>query len=427
MTAAMITQVFILFLLIKTLIELYLDKRNKIYINAHRNEVPRQFADRISLEEHRKAADYTIAQINTHGLFHLIDTIILLVWTVGGGINALAEFVFTFNLSPIPSGLVFFGFFSLISLVLGIPQSLYTTFVLEERFGFNNTTLRTFIVDLVKSIGVGLILGTPVLYGVLSIMETLGNRWWIYAWAFLTLVQFALVWAYPKFIAPLFNKFTELEEGETKDKILSLLKRTGFKSNGLFVMDASRRSSHGNAYFTGFGKNKRIVFFDNLIKSLESEEVESVLAHELGHFKKKHIIKGMVKSIITGLMGFALLGYLMEFYPFYLGHGVQIPTNYTALCLFSMVAGVYTFPMTPLNAWFSRKWEFEADRFAAQYARADKLISALVKLYKDNASTLTPDPVYSAYYHSHPPALIRTEHLEKLIPQGNDAAATTNP
>ena len=412
MDALLVTKIFLLFLLVKKLIEAYLDKRNKNHINAHRGRVPEQFSSKVSLEQHQKAADYTVAKINTGQFFHLIDTLILLAWTLGGGLATLDRFVSGFYFSQIPSGLLFFALFSSISFFLGLPQSIYTTFVLEEKFGFNKTTPRTFITDILKSIALGIIIGVPVLYGVLSIMEHL-DHWWLYAWFFLTLFQFTLVWAYPRFIAPLFNTFTELQEGSTKERILSLLSRTGFKSSGLFVMDASRRSAHGNAYFTGFGKNKRIVFFDNLIKSLESEEVEAVLAHELGHFKKKHIIKGIIKSMIVGLIGFAILGLLKDSLAFYMGHGVQVPSTYMALCLFSMVASVYTFPMTPFNAWVSRKWEFEADRFASQHSRADKLVSALIKLYKDNASTLTPDPVYSAYYHSHPPALVRVRALEK--------------
>jgi STE24 endopeptidase len=297
---------------------------------------------------------------------------------------------------------------------LSIPQSIYTTFVVEERFGFNKTTPKTFLIDMLKGAVVGSIIGLPLIYGILWIMQALGTFWWVYAWGFMTVFQLFIIWAYPNFIAPLFNKFSPLEEGETKNKILELLKRTHFESDGLFVMDASTRSSHGNAYFTGFGKTKRIVFFDNLLKTLAPAEVEAVLAHELGHFKKKHIIKGLIKGIVMSFIGFAILGWLKTWVPFYYGHGVEAVTNHTALLLFVMVSGVYTFWITPLMALSSRKFEFEADEFAAKHAQAEDLIHALVKLYKDNASTLTPDPIYSAYYHSHPPALIRVQHLEKL-------------
>ena len=416
MSAGSITNIFFLFLFLKKLIEVYLDKRNKAYIRTHRNRVPEQFASKIGLEEHQKAADYTITKINTGQFFTLINTICLLIWTLGGGLTALDNFVRSMGFSQIHNGPIFFGLFALISLVIELPQSLYMTFIVEEKFGFNKTTPPTFVLDTLKGLALSVLIGGPIIYGILAIMDSLDN-WWIYAWAFLTTIQLILVWAYPRFIAPLFNKFKELEEGETKKKVLSLLLRVGFKSQGLFVMDASRRSSHGNAYFTGFGKNKRIVFFDNLINSLEPEEIEAVLAHELGHFKRKHILKGMIKSVIFGLIGFFLLGRLIDYPPFFLGHGVQISSNYMALCLFSMVAGIYTFFMTPLNAWMSRQWEFEADAFASRYSKAQKLISALVKLYKDNASTLTPDPLFSAYYHSHPPALIRVQHLESLDTQ----------
>ena len=412
--AFFVMQIFFLFLIVKSLVEAYLDKRNKSYVRAHRDSVPDPFVEKIGIEDHRKAADYTVAKTDVGRFFGLVDTVALLAWTMGGGIGALDRLVSGFGLSQTKTGLAFFGIFFFISFLIGLPRSLYGTFVVEERFGFNKTTVSTFVADTAKGIALSILLGFPILYGVLSIMEYLGGYWWIYAWAFLTLVQFALVWAYPRFIAPLFNKFAELSEGETKQRVLELLAKTGFKSNGLFVMDASRRSAHGNAYFTGFGKNKRIVFFDNLIESLEAEEVEAVLAHELGHFKRRHILKGMIKSVVFSFIGFAVLGYLMNYGPFYVGHGVSTsPSTYTALCLFFLVSEVYTFPLIPLNSWVSRKWEFEADRFAVEYAKADKLVSALVKLYRDNAGTLTPDPLYSSYYHSHPPALIRVEHLER--------------
>jgi STE24 endopeptidase len=240
------------------------------------------------------------------------------------------------------------------------------------------------------------------------------SLWWLWAWGILTAFQLIMLWAYPVLIAPLFNKFSPMEEGDVKNKVLALLDRTGFTSNGLFVMNASLRSSHGNAYFTGFGKNKRIVFFDTLIKTLDADEVESVLAHELGHYKRKHVLKGLIKAILFSLVGFFVLGKVYTWLPFYQGHGVNLPSNYMALLLFSMVSGIYTFFLTPLNASVSRKYEFEADQFASEHASAPKLITALVKLYKDNASTLTPDPTYSAYYYSHPPALERVKFLEKL-------------
>lgn len=411
---AWVTKAFLFFLIGRSLIEAILDLKNKNYINAHRNEVPGPFVDKISLSEHQKAADYTVTKLNTSQFFDFVGLIILLIWTLGGGIDALDHLARSFGQSELMTGVLFFGFFALISLFLGLPQNIYSTFVIEERFGFNKMTLKMFLLDTLKAVIVGTLIGLPLLFGVLWIMQKLGDWWWLYAWGFFTAFQLALVWIYPTWIAPLFNKFTPLEDGPAKEKILELLDKTNFKSNGLFVMDASTRSSHGNAYFTGFGKNKRIVLFDTLINGLEPEEIKAVLAHELGHFKKKHIIKGMVRSFIISLIGFAVLGWLITWQPFFLGHGVSQMSHHTALLLFAMVAGHYTFFMTPLSAKLSRKYEFEADAFAAEYARAGALIEALVKLYKDNANSLTPHPLYSAYYHSHPPALIRMEHLRKL-------------
>ena len=416
MSSHYITQLFLFFVFSRYIIGHYLDTRNKRYVLKNRNEVPEKFKDQISLVEHQKAADYTIAKINSSNIFSVINTAVLLGWTYFGGLDGLDKFVRSFSLTPTNQALAFMGFFFLISMVLGLPESLYSTFVLEEKFGFNKTTPKVFVMDMLKGIILTLVLGTPLLLGTLWIMAELSSNWWIYAWTFLTAFQIVLMWAYPTFIAPLFNKFSPLEEGEVKNRVLGLLERTDFKSKGLFVMDASKRSSHGNAYFTGFGKNKRIVFFDNLIKTLEADEVEAVLAHELGHFKKKHVLKGLAKSLIFSFIGFAILGYVYDLKSFYLGHGVTTePSDYMALLLFSMISGAYTFLLTPLSSLTSRKYEFEADEFASKNAKASKLISALVKLYKDNASTLTPDPLYSAFYHSHPPALIRVKYLESLI------------
>ncbi len=408
------TKLFLFFLVAKGLVETFLEMRNKNFILKNRHQVPARFSSQISLEEHQKAADYTLAKRSISLVFDFCGVLILLLWTIWGGINALDHLARSFEFGPLFTGVIFFGLFGIISLFLSLPQSLYMTFVIEERFGFNKTTLKMFFVDMLKGILLGVVLGLPLLMGLLWIMEKLGQFWWVYAFGFLTTFQLLLLWIYPTWIAPLFNKFSPLEEGETKEKILALLKRTDFQSDGLFIMDASKRSSHGNAYFTGFGKNKRIVFFDNLIKTLTPSEIEAVLAHELGHFKKKHIVKGLIKSLVLSFVGFAILGFLKNWQPFYLGHGVETMSDHTALLLFSMVSGIYTFWMTPLSAWTSRKHEFEADQFAAEHSNAQDLIEALVKLYKDNASTLTPDPLFSSYYHSHPPALIRVQHLEKL-------------
>lgn len=409
------TKFFIAFICLKGLIESYLDNRNKMHILKNRKEVPAKFSDQITLEDHQKAADYSVTKIKAAQLFNLIGYGVLLAWTLGGGLDYLNTHVKTLGLSQLWTGVVFFLTFSFINSIITMPETLYKTFVIEEKFGFNKTTAKTFITDMIKGLALGLIIGVPILAGILWIMDALGEYWWAYAWAFLSVVQLLLMWIYPTFIAPLFNKFSALEDGEVKDKILELLKRTGFESNGLFVMDASKRSGHGNAYFTGFGKNKRIVFFDTLINTLEPSEVEAVLAHELGHFKRKHVLKLMIKAFLFSFLGLFILGQLMKADWFFNGHGVSSNETYMALILFTMVSGIYTFFITPISAWTSRKYEFEADEFAANNSDAADLISALVKMYKDNASTLTPDPAYSAFYHSHPPALIRVNFLEKFL------------
>ena len=414
MPSHLYTKLFLIALFIKSMVESYLDKRNLSHITANRNVVPLKFKDQISLADHQKAADYSAEKIKVKQIFHFFDLIIFIAWTVGGGLELLNRFCISLGAGHIQTGLLFFAGLGIISSLLALPHSIYFTFVLEEKYGFNKTTWKIFLTDMIKGALLAVIIGGPIAAAVLWIMEKLDSNWWFYAFLMLTLTQLLLVFIYPTFIAPLFNKFTPLEEGELKNKIIHLMEKCGFHASGLFVMDASRRSGHGNAYFTGFGKNKRVVFFDTLLQSLDADEVESVLAHELGHMKKKHILKLMIKSIVMSFIGFAILGYLKNQLAFYTGHGIQTPNNYTALTLFSMVAPVYTFLLTPLSAYFSRRYEYEADEFAAKHASATKLISALVKMYKDNASTLTPDPLYSKFYYSHPPALERVSYLEKM-------------
>lgn len=414
MQANLFTKFFLVALFLKSLVESILDKRNLDHIQKNRNVVPSKFASAISLAEHQKAADYSVEKIKVNQFFHLFDLVVFLVWTLGGGLEFLNRVSMSYGKSDISTGLLFFALLGLISSALALPHSLYFTFVIEEKYGFNKTTIKTFIMDRIKGMLLAVVLGGPIAWSILKIMEKLGDKWWVYAFVFLTLVQLLLIFIYPSFIAPIFNKFSPLQEGEVKEKIIHLLERCGFKSSGLFVMDASKRSGHGNAYFTGFGKNKRVVFFDTLINSLDAEEVEAVLAHELGHMKKKHILKSMIKGFVMSFIGLAVLGYLKNDVAFFQGHGVQTPTNYMALTLFSMVAGVYTYFLTPFLAYFSRKYEYEADQFASEHAKASKLITALVKMYKDNASTLTPDPVYSKFYFSHPPASERVTYLESL-------------
>ena len=407
------TYIFLGFLLASTLVQLYLSLRQKAYVSQHRAAVPTPFADKITLTEHQKAADYTLAKGGLGRLESGIGLVLLLLWTLGGGLNWLDQFWRGFGWGELLTGAAVIISFSMIGSLLDIPASLYRTFVLEQRFGFNNMTAQTFVTDLLKGTALALLIGIPLVMLILWLMASAGQYWWLYAWASLTAFSLLMTWAYPQFIAPLFNKFTALEDGEVAERITALLTRTGFNSNGVFVMDGSKRSAHGNAYFTGFGKNKRIVFFDTLLKHLTPAQVEAVLAHELGHFKRKHIIKGMVVSISFTLAGFGVLAWLMQQEWFYTSLGVQQPSTYMALLLFMLMSPAFTFFISPLMARWSRKHEFEADDFAAEQSSSAELIAALVGLYKENASTLTPDPLYSAFYDSHPPAMVRIAHLQR--------------
>jgi len=408
------TFLFIIMVVVTTGIQLWLSLRQAKHVTVHRPSVPDEFRDKITLEEHQKAADYTVAKGKFGRMQLLLGTVILFLWTLGGGLEWVDSLWRGAEWGALVTGVAVLISFSLISSLVDLPISLYNTFILEEKFGFNKTTLKVFFVDMLKGAALSLIIGIPLILLVLWLMETAGDLWWLYAWAALTAFSILMMWAYPKFIAPIFNKFAPLEEGEVLDRLTSLLKRTGFNSDGVFIMDGSKRSSHGNAYFTGFGKTKRIVFFDTLLKDLTPTQVEAVLAHELGHFKRKHVLKGMVLSISMTFMGFAILAWLMKQEWFYTALNVSTPSTYMALLLFMLVSPPFTFFIGPLMARWSRKHEFEADEFAAQQSNAGELISALVSLYKKNAGTLTPDPMYSAFYDSHPPASIRIAHLKQV-------------
>lgn len=407
------TYIFLAFLLASTLVQLYLSLRQKQHVSAHRSAVPTPFLGKIALEEHQKAADYTLAKGGVGRVDVLLGLVLLLVWTLGGGLDWLDAQWRSLGWNELYTGTAVIISLMLLGSVLDMPLSLYRTFVLEERFGFNKMTPTMFVVDALKGTALALVIGIPVVMLILWLMTSAGSLWWLYAWAALTGFSLLMTWAYPKFIAPLFNKFSPLEEGEVAERLNALLARTGFNSNGVFVMDGSRRSAHGNAYFTGFGKNKRIVFFDTLLKHLTPAQVEAVLAHELGHFKRKHIVKGMALSMLMTLAGFVVLAWLMGQAWFYTALGVSQPSTYMALLLFVLVSPAFTFFIGPIMAWWSRKHEFEADEFAAQQSSGVELIAALVGLYKENASTLTPDPWYSAFYDSHPPAAIRIAHLQQ--------------
>lgn len=402
---------FIGFFALSLIIKFWLSQRHIDHIRANRNAVPEAFSEKISLEEHQKAADYTTRKVTFGRWPMLYDAALLLLWTFGGGLELLDQSWRILELDPIYTGIAVILSLMLIAALLDLPFSIYSTFVIEEQFGFNRTTVNTFITDLFKGLALTLIIGSPLIWVVLWLMEKSGELWWLYTWLVWTGFSLFLAWAYPTWIAPIFNKFKPLEEGETLTRITNLLQRCGFNSNGIFVIDGSRRSSHGNAYFSGFGKNKRIVFFDTLLESLNDDELEAVLAHELGHFKRKHIIKGMLLSIVTSLLGLWVLSWLMQNDWFYQSLGVSTSSTYMALLLFTIVVPVFTFLLSPLLSMLSRKNEFEADEFAAEQTDARNLIQALVNMYKENASTLTPDPLYSAFYDSHPPAPVRVAHL----------------
>jgi STE24 endopeptidase len=310
---------------------------------------------------------------------------------------------------------------TLISSLLDLPFSLYHTFITEERFGFNKTTLATWVVDLLKTALLVVLLGLPLVAAILWLMNQAGTHWWIYAWLLWMGFSLIMIWAYPAFIAPLFNKFSQLQDVDLKTRIEALLSRCGFQSRGVFVVDGSRRSAHGNAYFTGFGKNKRIVFYDTLLDSLSTDEVEAVLAHELGHFKRKHIVKSLLLSSVISAIGFAILALLMRSDWFYAALGVQTTSTHAALLLFMMIMPAFTYFISPVFSALSRKHEFEADEFAHSNSDYRALISALVNMYRDNASTLTPDPLHSMFYDSHPPASIRINHLEQIASSGSSS------
>ncbi len=406
---------FLAALLTATGVRLWLASRHVRHIQSNRGAVPVAFSVDIGLEAHQKAADYSSAKTRLNMKAIAFDAAVLLILTFGGGLQAIDNLASTFFAAGIPRGVTFVAMLTVILSVIELPFDLYRTFSIESRFGFNKMTLGMFFGDLAKHAAVGAILGLPLLFAVLWLMAGMGELWWLYVWlvavGFMLFVQFIA----PSVIAPLFNKFAPMQDGEMKSRIESLISRCGFTSNGLFVMDGSKRSSHGNAYFTGFGKSKRIVFFDTLLSRLEIAEIEAVLAHELGHFRMRHVIKRLALMAVFSLVFFFLLGQLKNQEWFYQGLNVGYPaTDAMALTLFFLVMPVFTFLLQPLLAMYSRKHEFEADQYAAKFAPANDLVHALVKLYKDNASTLTPDPLHSAFYDSHPPAAIRIARLEQL-------------
>jgi STE24 endopeptidase len=389
----------------------WLGRRQINHVQTHRDKVPTAFSQNFTLEAHQNAADYSIAKSRLALAESMSHAILLLLLTLGGILQWLDHVVPSASL--LHGVLVIIAAFAISSLA-DIPFDYYRTFTIDQRFGFNKMTPAMFFQDMVKHTLVGLAMGLPLLFAALWLMQGAGTYWWLWLWCVWAGFNLLILAIYPTFIAPMFNKFSPLTDDGLRTRIETLLTKCGFKSQGLFVMDGSRRSSHGNAYFTGFGANKRVVFFDTLLERLDGDEIEAVLAHELGHFKCRHVIKRIVMMFAISFAGLALLGWLKQAEWFYTGLGVATPSDHMALLLFLLVSPVLTFVLRPLMAAYARSNEFEADAYAAQHSSAQHLVEALVKLYRDNASTLTPDPLHSAFYDSHPPASIRVEHLEKL-------------
>lgn len=409
------TLLFLFMLLLSVGLQLWLAQRQIRHVAAHRQQVPPAFAGNVSLGDHQKAADYTLSKVRLGRYEILYAALILLGLTLGGGLQGLDQLWRSLVQGELWVGVGFILSVFVLTSLLDLPFSLYRTFRIEQRFGFNRMTASLFVTDLLKQTLLLLLLGGPLAALILWLMSSMGKSWWLYVWLVWSGFSLLMLWAYPAVIAPLFNKFSPLEDETMRRRIDALLQRCGFTSNGIFVMDGSRRSSHGNAYFSGMGNNKRIVFFDTLLASLSGEEIEAVLAHELGHFRRKHVRKRLILVMLMSLAGLALLGWLLRQEWFFHGLGIAQPSMHVALVLFLLVAPVFTFFIQPIMAFFMRKHEFEADDFAAEHTNAADLIRALVKLYQENASTLTPDPLYSAFHDSHPPAPVRIGHLSTKI------------
>ena len=412
----MFTLLFIAFLIADIIFRFWLDSRQLRHVQKHRNTVPDEFSDRIGLHSHQRAADYTSAKIQLSIVERIVEAAVLVAMTLLGGLQILDVQLGQLIEHEMLRQLALVGSVMAILGIVSLPFSIWRKFKLEARYGFNRMTPGLFFQDAIKTLIISLVLGTPLLAGILWVMSHTGTNWVWWAWGIWVAFNFLVLWLFPTVIAPLFNKFTPLNDPEMADRIHALAKRCGFSLGGLFVMDGSRRSAHGNAYFTGFGKARRIVFFDTLLSRLNIDEIEAVLAHELGHFKHRHIIKRMVISFSLALVFLLLLGWLSTQVWFYTDLGVlpQLgrPNDALALILFFLVMPVFTFWATPLTSWMSRRDEFQADDYAASQCSSSHLISALVKLYDDNAATLTPDPVHSAFYDSHPPAVLRIQHLK---------------
>ena len=420
------TVLFAAFLVLGLVARLYLATRQVRHVARHRAQVPSAFAATIALPAHQKAADYTVAKTRLGMLEMAFAAAVVLGWTLLGGLDALNRAVtqsWLASFGSLAPQIALLAAFGLIGGLLDLPFTLYKTFRLEERFGFNKMTFKLWLADLVKSTLVGAVVGLPVVALILWLMASAGSLWWLWTWGVWMGFNLLVLVLFPTVIAPLFNKFKPLDDEALKSRVTALMQRCGFAAKGLFVMDGSKRSAHANAYFTGFGAAKRVVFYDTLLKQLNPAEVDAVLAHELGHFKHKHIVKRIVVMFAMSLLGFALLGWLSSQVWFYTGLGVRpsltAPNDALALLLFLMVVPLFTFFVSPVMAQVSRQHEFEADAYAIAQTDGRDLQSALLKLYKDNASTLTPDPVFVKFYYSHPPA---SERLGRMFPSAESAA-----
>jgi STE24 endopeptidase len=419
MSSPPLTLLFAAALVASLLVKLWLATRQMRHVAAHREAVPQAFAGSVSLQAHQKAADYTLAKGRFSLLSMAFGSALLLGWTLLGGLDALNAAVRD-AVMPRWGGMAYqlalLAAFTLVSGLLDLPFELYSTFRIEQRFGFNRMTWRLYLADMFKGVVLGAVIGLPLAALILWIMGATGGLWWLWAWVAWTGFQLLMLLIYPTVIAPLFNKFQPLPDEPLRERVQSLMQRCGFAAKGLFVMDGSRRSAHANAYFTGLGRSKRVVFFDTLLKQLTPGEVEAVLAHELGHFKHRHVLKRMLGMFAFSLLALGVLGWLANQAWFYTGLGVQpnvaAPNDALALLLFMLAVPVFAFFVSPLLAQLSRKHEFEADAFACAQASGQDLASALLKLHEDNAGTLTPDPLYVRFYYSHPPASERLSALK---------------
>ena len=408
-------QYLFLFLIIFTVFtQVWLAMRHITNVKLHRSNVPSAFKSIIKSKDHQKAADYTVAKSKLNIIDIIIQAVFLYILTVGGLINTINNHVYTLELNNLISGAAIIISVMILSSLIDLPVSVYKIFNIDEKFGFNRMTIKIFILDGLKQLILSVAIGLPILFISLWIIGNLGSLWWLWLWVFVSLFNFAMLSLYPLYIAPLFNKFEPLKDKTLKSRIEKLLVRCGFKSSGLFVMNGSLRSNHGNAYFTGFGKSKRIVFFDTLLEKLTPNEIDAVLAHELGHFHHNHVKKRIILMFIISFVGLYLLGLLKESAWFYEGLGVYTINDANAILLFLLVSPLFIFFIRPVIAYYSRKNEFEADQYACKYTAPSDLKQSLIKLYRDNASTLTPDPLHSNFYDSHPPALMRINAIDKL-------------